>query len=156
MEILDWAATEEGGIFVFAGIEGLDWNRDASGNIVIKPERRGKNTSLRFILLGAQKPKIDTPVLESLMAQSWGEAGLNDLAVASRSGGYDEIEMVAPYFPELAVYDIDSQVKEFRDLAIMGKIDIDKEWDGYVKKILDAGASQKIRLMTDWYNKNHK
>lgn len=156
MEILNWASTEEGGVYVFAGLEGLDWDRDANGKIVIRDDRRGKNTSLRFILLGSQKPKVDTPVLQDLMSQSWGADGLADLEIADHSGGYDELELKAPYFPELSVYDIDSQVQEFWDLAIMGKVDIDKEWDGYVKKIMDAGASEKIRLMTDWYNKTQK
>jgi len=159
LEILNWACTEEGGIYVFGGLEGLDWTKDENGKITIKPDRRGKNTSLRFILLGAQKPKIDTPVLQDLMAQAWGENGLEFLNKANVSGGYDELEMKAPYFPELSMYDDTSNsnpVFEFWDLAIMGKVDIDKEWDGYVKKIMDSGASEKIRLMTDWYSKTNK
>ncbi|MEN6316230.1 MAG: extracellular solute-binding protein [Clostridiaceae bacterium] len=155
MEILNWGCTEEGGIFVFAGTEGLDYTK-TDGKIVIKEDRRGKNTSLRFIVLGTQKPKIDSPALEDIMKQAWGENGLSFLTKSSKSGGYDEVEMLAPYFPELATYDLDKPVNEFRDLAIMGKVDIDSEWNKYVDKWKKAGGSEKIRLMTDWYNKSYK
>lgn len=36
-------------------------------------------------------------------------------------------------------------VEEFRMKAIVGQFDIDKEWDGYVKKWLDAGGSQILQ-----------
>jgi len=156
MEMLNWACSEEGGTFVMAGLEGMDWNRDASGKIVIKDDRRGKNTSLRFILLGTQRVRIDTPVLQDLMRQAWGDTGLSFLNKSNVSGGYDEVDMLTPYFPELAMYDLDSSVNEFRDLAIMGKVNIDTEWNNYVQRWRNAGGNEKIRLTTDWYNKNYK
>jgi putative aldouronate transport system substrate-binding protein len=156
IEILNWANSEEGGIFVLGGLEGMDYTRQANGAIDIKQDRRGKNTSLRFILLGTQRPNIDTPVLQDLMRQAWGNTGLSFLQKADASGGYDEIDMLAPYFPALALYDLDQPVNEFRDLAIMGKINIDAEWNNYVTRWRNAGGNEKIRLTTEWYNKNYK
>ncbi len=153
---MNWACTEEGGVFVFAGIEGLDYDKDSSGRIVIREDRRGKNTSLRFIILGGQKPKVDTPILQDIMAQAWGNQGLAFLEKANISGGYDELEMLAPYFPELALYDLEQPVNEFRDLAIMGRVDVDTEWNAYVKRMMNAGAEKKIELMTDWYDTEYR
>jgi ABC-type glycerol-3-phosphate transport system substrate-binding protein len=153
IEILNWACTEDGGVFVLAGTEGMDYTKTSAGGIDIKAERRGKNSSLRFILLGTQKPKIDTPLLQELMRQAWGDTGLAFLNKSSVSGGYDEIDMLAPYFPELALYDLDQPVLEFRDLAVLGKVNIDSEWDNYVKRWRNAGGNEKIRLTTEWYNK---
>jgi putative aldouronate transport system substrate-binding protein len=156
IEILNWANSEEGGVYVMAGLEDLDYTRTANGGINIKEDRRGKNSSLRFILLGTQRPNIDTPLLQDLMRQAWGDTGLSFLNKANVSGGYDEIDMLTPYFPELALYDLDQPVNEFRDLAIMGKVDIDAEWGNYVTRWRNAGGNEKIKLTTEWYNKNYK
>lgn len=152
LEIMDWGCSEAGGIFVLGGIEGLDYTILEDGSIDILPERRGKNTSLRFILLGTQKPKIDTPVLEDLLVQAFGEASLEALKTATEYGMYDELELLAPYFPELAMYDLNTPVYEFRDKAIMGLVDVDAEWDNYVAGWLKAGGEERIRLMTEWYH----
>jgi putative aldouronate transport system substrate-binding protein len=156
IEILNWANSEEGGVYVLAGLEGIDYTKQPNGSINIKEDRRGKNTSLRFILLGTQRPNIDTPLLQDLMRQAWGDTGLSFLNKSNVSGGYDEIDMLTPYFPELALYDLDQPVNEFRDLAIMGKVNIDAEWNNYVARWRNAGGNEKIRLTTEWYNKNYK
>jgi hypothetical protein len=134
----------------------MDYAKKADGGIDIKEDRRGKNTSLRFIQLGTQKPKIDTPLLQDLMQQAWGNTGLSFLNKSTVSGGYDEIDMLTPYFPELSLYDLDAPVLEFRDLAVMGKVDIDAEWDNYVRRWRTAGGDEKIRLTTEWYNSNYE
>jgi putative aldouronate transport system substrate-binding protein len=156
IEILNWANSEEGGVYVLAGLEGLDYTKAADGSINIKEDRRGKNTSLRFILLGTQRPNIDTPLLQDLMRQTWGDTGLSFLNKANVSGGYDEIDMLVPYFPELGAFDLERPVNEVRDLAIMGKVNIDAEWNNYVTRWRNAGGNEKIRLTTEWYNKNYK
>ena len=155
MEMLDWSTSEEGGIYVMAGLEGIDWNW-VGNNIVIKEDRRGKNTSLRFILLGTQRVRIDTPILQDLMRQAWGETGLSFLNKSNTCGGYDEVDMLAPFFPELSMYDLESPVVEFRDLAIMGRVNIDTEWDNYVRRWRNAGGNDQIRLTTQWYNRSYK
>lgn len=154
LEILDWGCSEEGGVFVFAGIEGLDYEKKGD-KIEIKEERRGMNTSLRFILLGTQKPQIDTPLLEDLLSQAFGEASLEFLKQSTEYGMFDEVDLIAPYFPELAMYDLEQPVYEFRDKAIMGTVDIDAEWDNYVSSWRKAGGDVKIRLMTEWYENEY-
>jgi putative aldouronate transport system substrate-binding protein len=156
IEILNWAVSEEGSSYVLAGLEGRDYTRLPNGTIDIKPDRRGKNTALRFITLGTQRPNIDTPFLQGLFAQTYGDTGLSFFKKSEESGGYDEIALLTPYFPELALYDLNQPVDEFRDLAIMGKVDIDAEWNDYVNRWKNAGGNESIRLTTDWYNKKYK
>lgn len=149
VELMDWAVSEEGGTFVHAGLEGLDYDIK-DGEIVIREDRKGKNWAWRFITLGIQKTKMDDH-LESLLIQSWGELGMEHLKMSESLGFYDEILMFAPYFPELADYDLDSQKIEFRDKAIMGQIDIDAEWDKFVENWRNSGGNEWIRLHTEWY-----
>jgi len=44
---------------------------------------------------------------------------------------------------------------EFAANAVTGKIDIDAEWDGYVKKLMDAGLKQQLDEINKYY-KAHK
>lgn len=153
VEIMDWAASDEGGTFVHAGLEGLDYDV-VNGKIVIREDRKGKNWAWRFITLGIQKTKMDEH-LKDILVQSWGELGVKHLEMSDALGFYDEILMFAPYFPELADYDLDSLKFEFRDKAIMGQIDIDKEWNNFVEKWRNSGGNEWIRLYTDWYENEY-
>lgn len=155
LEILDWGCSEEGGKFVFAGIEGLDYEQ-VGDKVNIKEDRCGKNTSLRFIVLGTQRPNVDTPMLEDLMVQAFGESSLKALKVSNEYGMVDEVGLSVPYYPELAMYDLQQPVKEFRDKAIMGTVDVEADWDRYVSDYRKAGGEEQIRLMTEWYEKEIK
>ena len=156
IEILNWANSEEGSVYTLAGVEGRDYTKSSNGSITINQDRRGKNNSLRFIILGSQRPNIDTPLLKDLLSQNFGTTGLSFLQKADKFGGYDEVDMLTPFFPQLSAYDLDSPVDQFRDLAIMGKVNIDTEWPNYVARWRNAGGNDKIRLTTDWYNKSYK
>ncbi|MBS6646693.1 MAG: extracellular solute-binding protein [Clostridiaceae bacterium] len=155
LEILDWGCSEEGGKFVFAGIEGLDYEQTGD-KVNIKEDRRGKNTSLRFIILGTQRPNVNTPLLEDLMLQAFGETSLEALKVSNEYGMVDEVGLSVPYFPELAMYDLTQPVKEFRDKAIMGTVNLENDWDTYVADYRRAGGEEQIKLMTEWYEKEYK
>jgi len=76
------------------------------------------------------------------------------LEMSDSLGFYDEISMFAPYFPELADYDLDSFKVEFRDKAIMGQI-IDQEWDNFVERWRNSGVNEWIRLHTEWYENEY-
>jgi putative aldouronate transport system substrate-binding protein len=128
----------------------MDYNI-IDGKVQIKPERKGKSWAWRFITLGIQKTKIDDSI-QHILKQSWGELGLQHLQHSDRFGTFDEITMLAPSFPELADYDLQSQRDEFRDKAIMGAINIDAEWDNFVAKWRKSGGDEWIRLHTQWYN----
>ena len=103
--------------------------------------------------MGIQKVNMDDH-LKGLLQQSWGDLGIKHLEMSATYGRYDDIELLAPFFPELADYDLDAgsaQVLEFRNNAIMGRIDVDAQWDDYVAKWRRSGGDEWIRLHTDWY-----
>jgi putative aldouronate transport system substrate-binding protein len=151
VDIMDWALSEEGGAFIHAGLEGMDYDLK-DGKIAIKPERRGKNWAWRFLTVGVQKAKLDDQ-MQFILKQSWGERGLEHLKLSDKVGGYDEIVLKAPYFLELAKYDLDTKERIFRNKAIMGQIDIDKEWNNFIADWKKSGGNEWIRLYTEWYKK---
>jgi len=115
--------------------------------------KKGKNWAWRFITAGIQRTKMDDQ-LTDILTQSWGELGIQHLEMTDSLWFYDEISMFAPYFPELADYDLDSFKVEFRDKAIMGQI-IDQEWDNFVERWRNSGGNEWIRLHTEWYENEY-
>jgi putative aldouronate transport system substrate-binding protein len=150
---MDWALSEEGGTYVHAGLKDLDYDIK-DGNIVIKPDRRGKNWAWRYITLGIQKVKMDNQ-LQALLKQSWGDDGLEQLRMSNEYGMYDNIKLAAPFFSELAKYDFDTYERVFRNKAIMGQINVDAEWDNFTAGWRKAGGNEWIRLHTEWYKKTY-
>ncbi len=150
----DWALSPEGGTFVHAGLPGLDYDLK-DGQVVIRPDRKGKNWAWRWITTGMQKVKIDDQV-QALLKQSWGDDGLAQLRMSDDLGKYDTISLQAPYFLDLAKYDLNTQERAFRNKAIMGQLDIDKEWDGFIANWRKAGGNEWIRLYTEWYKSQKK
>lgn len=151
IKLMDWAYSDEGGVYVHAGIEGLDY--DIVDDAIIMREGRdgGKNWAWRYLTLGIQKSDVDEK-LRPILEESWGADAIEHWQFSNECGMYDYIAMYAPYFPELADYDLDSMVSSFRDNAIMGLIDIDAEWDTYVADWKKAGGDLWIELHSDWYN----
>jgi len=152
--LFDWAFSDEGGTFVHAGLQGLDYDIK-DGQVVIKPERKGKNWAWRWITLGIQKVKIDDQ-LQALLKQSWGDEGLAHLKMSDALGKYDTIALQAPYFLELAKFDLDTQEQAFRNKVILGQVDIDREWDNFVANWRKSGGNEWIRLHTEWYKSQKK
>ncbi len=150
VKLMDWACSDEGAVYVHAGLEGLDFDM-VDGKVTVRDDRRGKNWAWRYLELGIQKPLVDDQLYPILM-QSWGERGMQDYEMSNKYGMYDEIDMKAPYFSELEDYDLNSMVLAFRDNAIMGKIDIDAEWDKYVESWKNAGGNVWIEKYTEYYN----
>ena len=54
------------------------------------------------------------------------------------------------------MYDLTQPVKEFRDKAIMGTVNLENDWDTYVADYRRAGGEEQIKLMTEWYEKEYK
>lgn len=154
LKFFNWSCTEEGAVFLFAGLEGKDYDI-VNNSIVIKPERRGKNLGWRQLTLGVEQPNVDREPVKSILTQSFGELGMEHLALASKHGGYNELELYCPVFEELSQYDFDKLVSEFTDKAITGVIDIDAEWDNYVRNFRRMGGDRKIELSTKWYNETY-
>ncbi len=150
VDLLDWAFSPDGGNFVHAGIEGMDYELTGD-KLTVKPERKGKSWAWRFITMGVQKTKMDEQLLY-VLEQSWGKLGLQHLDFSTQHGTYDEISMLIPPFPELADYDLLSQRDEFREKAIIGAIDIDAEWDDFVARWRRSGGDEWIKLYTESYN----
>jgi putative aldouronate transport system substrate-binding protein len=154
MQIMDWALSNEGGNFIQAGVEGRDYDI-VNGEIKIKPERAGKSWAWRVHMLGIQKSKLDDH-MKKLLPQVWGEAGTKWLGFSNEYGRYDDLYILAPAKPELADYDLDGQMMEFRAQAILGQIDIDAEWDKWVAKWRKSGGNEWIKHYTEWYLKEYK
>lgn len=154
IQLQNWITSEEGKIYEFAGVEGLDYTME-NNQIKFKEGRKGKNSGWRNKTVGIMSPSADNTV-KSILNQSYSDLAMQQLNLALESGTFDEIKMQAPFFPELADNDLDSMVKEFRDKAILGKIDIDAEWDGFVQKWRRAGGDKMIQLYTKWYTTSFK
>lgn len=153
--LFDWAHTDEGATFIHAGVEGLDYDI-VNDKIVMRDGRgSGKNWAWRFLTLGIQKSKADE-ALSKVLSASWGADAIAHWDFSNQCGMYDYLNMYAPYFSDLADYDIDSMVASFRDNAIMGLIDIDTEWDEYVSDWKKAGGDLWIELHSKWYNEVFK
>jgi putative aldouronate transport system substrate-binding protein len=148
VDMMDWALSDEGGVFVHAGLQGMDYNI-IDGKVQIKPERKGKSCHGALSPLEYRKTKIED--LSRQLETIPGDNRLQHLHLAT-GWNFDEITMLAPSFPELADYDLQSQRDEFRDKAIMGAINIDAEWDNFVAKWRKSGGDEWIRLHTQWYN----
>jgi putative aldouronate transport system substrate-binding protein len=154
LKFFNWSCTEEGGVFLYAGVEGKDYDI-TNNNIVIRPDRRGKNLGWRQLTLSVEQPNVNKEPINGILAQSFGELGMEHLGMATRYGGYNELELYCPVFEELSQYDYEKLVSEFTDKAITGVIDIDAEWDNYVRNFRRSGGDRKIELSTKWYNETY-
>lgn len=151
LKIWEWATSVDGGIFIFAGLEGKDYDKDSNGAIVLKDDRKGKNIGWRQLTLGVQLPNVDNEPIYGILKQSFGEQGMKDLMLSNKTGSYNELDLYCPIFEELLKYDYTKPVKEFTDKAITGAIDIEAEWDNYVASWRKMGGDEKIKLSTEWY-----
>jgi putative aldouronate transport system substrate-binding protein len=154
LKFFNWTCSEEGGIFLYAGLEGKDYDK-VNGKIEIRPDRRGKNLGWRQLTLGVEQPNVDREPLNSILSQSFGALGMEHLAMATKYGGYNDLELYCPVFEELSQYDFDKLISEFTDKAITGVINIDAEWDNYVRNFRRMGGDRKIELSTRWYNESY-
>lgn len=150
LEFWDWAASVEGGIFTFAGLEGKDYDIQ-NDEIILREDRKGKNIGWRQLTLGVQLPNVQLEPVYSILEQNFGEVGMNDLMLSNQYGTYDDLDLYCPAFNELLRYDFTKSVQEFTDKAITGAIDIEAEWDSYVATWRRDGGDEKIRLSTEWY-----
>jgi len=151
LSMWDWACSEEGGVFLYAGLEGKDYAL-VDGQIVLHEDRKGKNLGWRQLTLGVQQPNAAEEPYRSILAQSFGDLGMEHLNMANTYGAYNELELFCPIFTELSQYDLITPVQEFTDKVITGELDVDAEWDNFVKRWRSAGGDLKIKLATEWYN----
>ena len=154
VSMMNWACSEEGAVFINLGLEGKDYNM-VNSKPVVKADRAGTNWAWRFITLGIQMPKIDDQ-MKDLLTQAWGKDGYSRLELSNKYGTTDDFANQVPYYSELGDYDLNSKVQEYTNQAIIGKVNIDTTWDGYVANIKKAGGDQMIKLYTEWYNKSYK
>lgn len=154
LQMYDWAETDEGSIFVHAGVEGWDYDR-VNGEVVIREDRVGKNWAWRFITLGHQKSKVDSQLLP-ILTQSWGDLAMEQLKLSEQYGTNDPLYVSAPEFSELSDYDFDTYVAGYRDEVVMGKKDVDATWDDFVAGWYQYGGNHWVELYTDWYNNSYK
>jgi len=151
LKIWNWACSEEGGIFLYAGVEGKDYSV-VDGNITMFDDRKGKNLGWRQLTLGIEQPNAAREPYRSILSQSFGDLGMEHLRLSGEYGSYNTLELYCPIFTELSQYDLTSPVAEFVDKVITGELDLDAEWDNFVANWRKAGGDLKIKLSTDWYN----
>lgn len=155
IEMLDWVATEEGQLFIEAGLEGFDYDIK-DGKIVLREDRKGKNRSWRYVTIGIDPPKLTAEKVLGVFSEIYGEAGVRNYQAALNYGGYDPILLKVPAFPDLDKYDYNKMRTEFDFNAIVGKIDIEAEWDSYIESFRKNGGDLLIKSLTDWYNNEYK
>ena len=151
LKFFNWTCTEEGAIFLYAGLEGKDYDW-VDGAIIMRDDRKGKNLGSRQLTLGVQQPNVGEEPLKGILEQSFGELGMEHLRLATEYGAYNDLELFCPIFEELSQYDFAKIVEEYTDKAITGEVDIDATWDDYIKNLRQMGGDLKIKLSTDWYN----
>jgi putative aldouronate transport system substrate-binding protein len=154
IDLQNWITSEEGKIYEFAGVEGFDYKYE-NGDIVFIKETAGQNMGWRNKTVGVMSPFADDTI-KDILSKSYGSLAMEHLSLAVESGTFDELKLVAPVFDELADYDLDSKVKEFRDKAIIGQVDIDQEWDNFVQSWRSAGGNKFIELYTEWYKQEYQ
>ncbi len=150
LKLWDWACSEAGGTFTFAGLEGKDYTVK-DGVVTLLDDRKGKNIGWRQLTLGVQLPIVDQEPIFSILKQNYGGQGMQDLALSNECGSYNNLSLYCPVFNELSKYDFVKSVQEFTDKAIVGEIDIDSAWDAYVANWRKNGGDEKIKLSTEWY-----
>ncbi|MGI5900432.1 MAG: hypothetical protein ACOX8S_11040 [Christensenellales bacterium] len=153
LQMYDWAHTDAGSEFIHAGVEDWDYDR-VNGELVIREDRVGINWAWRFITLGHQKSNVDDQLLP-ILTQSWGELAMQQLKLSEDYGTNDPIYVSAPEFSELADYDFDTYVAEYRDQVVMGQKDVDSTWDDFVAGWYSFGGDHWVELYTEWYNTSY-
>lgn len=153
LKLYDWSETDEGAEFVHAGVEGYDWDR-VDGKLVIREDRVGINWAWRFITLGHQKAKVDDQLME-ILTQSWGDVAIDQLKLSEEFGSNDPLYVSSPTFSELADYDLDTYVSQYRNQVIMGQKDVEATWDEFVDGWYAAGGDKWVELYTNWYHTSY-
>ncbi|HOJ10352.1 MAG TPA: extracellular solute-binding protein [Clostridiales bacterium] len=155
IEMLDWAASEEGQLFIQAGLEGWDYDVK-NGEIVMREGRKGQNMSWRFVTIGMDPPKLTSEKVLGVFAEIYGESGVRNYQAAYEFGGYDPILLNIPSFPDLDKYDFNKMRTEFDFNAIIGNIGIDAQWDSHITTFRKNGGDLLIDSLTKWYNNDYK
>jgi putative aldouronate transport system substrate-binding protein len=152
LQILDWGLSQDGGRYVQAGLEGMDYDI-VNGDVVIREDRKGVSFAWRRAMLGLERNNLEGQYGE-LVAQVWGELGTQWLEYSNQWGAYDEIGLLLPAFPETVDYDLQAQANEFVYQAILGQVDIDAEFDDWVTDWRASGGDIWIEKATQYYLEN--
>ena len=150
MKLLDWAVSPEGLQFTYLGIPNNNY-RINNDKIEIIDQAPGWVNAFNLVKAGILNDKV-----KSYMAVNYPQQTIDRLTLATRNGQLDKLYAALPFNPELASYDLDSIVAEFREKVILGNADLDKEWNEYVARWKKAGGDKAIQFWTDWYNKAGK
>lgn len=147
--IVDWGLSQEGGRYVQAGLPGIDHDI-VNGEVVIREDRRGVSFAWRRAMLGLERNRLDGEYGD-FVSQVFGELGSQWLELSNEWGGYDEIGILLPAFPETFDYDLQAQADEFVYQAILGQVDIDAEFDNWVAEWRASGGDIWIERATEYY-----
>lgn len=152
LQILDWGLSQEGGRFAQAGLPDIDYDI-VNGEVVIREDRLGVSWAWRSANLGLQRSRLDGEYGE-LVGQVYGQLGTQWLEWSNEWGGYDEIGILLPAFPETFDYDLQAQADEFVYQAILGQVDVDAEFDNWVAQWRNSGGDIWIEKATEYYLEN--
>lgn len=165
VRLIDYLYGEEGGILSRLGVEGETFRflEDGTWEYIVPDDFDTQNKSFENTIgtvAGAYSP-MRQPTDLILNVKRVREYSLDD-----------QMEKLTPYlvvnYP--SVYfsteeqkkvnsyntDLSSAVERFAAMAITGEIDVDKEWDGYIKDLEKIGLKDLIRIYQERYDEYKK
>lgn len=151
MQIIDWLQYDEGVIFNIGGSENLTYKLDQYGAIksLLTPEGQVKQGIGVFPFWtnetnGVLKRGNGSPV------SMFFNQGVNQPWIGSAIGVSSLTKTAAANIGT----DLGTIYKSFFADAVTGKIDIDQQWDAYVKSAYDSGLTEQTAEANEIYQKN--
>lgn len=143
----DWIWTKEGVMYKFLGIEGVNYTKDASGNI--KPTSTPISNKHTYTFRSGDRTK------EIYKGMQWGDI-MVDVYEASKN---DQQYLQSKFMP-ISVYEGYDDYRPasaplFREIAskiIVGELPL-SAWDDYVKEWYEKGGKVVTERATAWYKK---
>jgi len=150
LEFVDFIGFGEHVTSCYFGEENVDWKYEANGDVTLinelLPAVKGAGGPFtQFVLLGkTYEAQTFQPIykagaeyyadLDSIWSKHLKKPGRMDLFEET---GYTDLMM------EIRA-GLQGEVSEFYSDAVMGNVDIEKEWDAYLKRLDDQGYQQMI------------
>lgn len=166
MRLLDWFYTETGALCLINGVEGQDWERTEDGGLTFfvpegteKEEYRGGKITPDC---GTTLPRWTAPAEEVIIGGDYA----NNAPMESNIH-FQVMEAIAPYarvpMPSLVFTekeqdqittkagDIGTYVAQTESQFIVGTLDLDSQWDSYIKTLERMGVNDVLAIYEDAY-----
>lgn len=159
---IDYFYSQEGGAYLWAGVEGENYEYDSDGNFTFikadgTPAPIGEWLDVRKTC--TLQPGGATPCLFPEVALSFDTA----TKVRSEVAEYGEVPLPQVNFNSddfktisSIGTDVSSYVDQFSANVISGKVNIDEEWDNYITTLKNMGSEQLVEMYNSQYEKLYK